>query len=542
MVTEIELKYSLFENHEVNTAAQVQNIIEQLLTDHELSFTYQKKQLTNCYFDTPNLSLRKQKIALRTRGTQCANEPICYEQTIKTSGRVIAGLHQRPEYNVDISDTRPIISLFPDNLWQPNTNIVDLQSKLIELFSTNFIRHTWLVSIENSQVELVIDSGEICCEGLVEQDKIYEVELELVSGNVESIFTLVKLLFSKLSLRPGQLTKAARGYALYKKNLQQESEVESSKASNLLGKTSQSKAEASAEQPYSMIMLPKNCSINDAFSQGVEITLTKLQLALDSYVAKPSLKVLMQISEYLTFIRQGFWLFDEVLTAEELKLKAELTYFIRTIHWVDIAEHIDVFLNKQSRYQKEVRVSQSLISKLQLSQNRYPNDSQVLALIHSERFNNLQLDLLALLLKRNNENITIEADAFNLAEFASLKLSESSDILNSELAKLQQPKLHSPSTVYLSANSLFIRALLTTSWFNSLFADFDAVRKYETPRLDIKQGISELNFLHLLQQQLKQLPKPDEKLAQWVENKSENLIAALDQSSAKALSIKPYWL
>jgi len=542
MATEIELKYSLLETNDLTATVPVETIIEELLTEQNISFTYQEKYLTNCYFDTESLSLREQKIALRTRGTKCAGEKARFEQTIKTSGKVIAGLHQRPEYNVDIDNSTPIISLFPDNIWQAKTDIAQLQHQLIELFSTNFTRHTFLLSFDNAQVELVVDSGEICCKGLNETDKIYEIELELASGGVEKLFSVVKLLFSKLPLRPGQLTKAARGYALFKKVGEKTFPENALKANKTKANTVLERNELTAGLALSMVTLSKQTSINETFDQGLELTLAKLQRAIDNYVAKPSLSILKEISEFLAFIRQGFWLFVDSLPAESLKLRAELSYFIRTIHWVDIADHIQIFFNKQSQYQKETLVSQALITKLQLSQNRYPDESQVLALFHSERFNNLQLDLLTLLLKRNGESIRGEKDGRELLIFASDKLNTSDIELKTELANLQQPESYSAKEVYLNANSLLIRALLTTSWFNSLFSDVKAVSKYETPRLDIKQGISELHFLNLLEQQLMQLPQPAEKLENWLINKSENLIAALDQSCAKALSMKPYWL
>ena len=67
------------------------------------------------------------------------------------------------------------------------------------------------------------------------------------------------------------------------------------------------------------------------------------------------------------------------------------------------------------------------------------------------------------------------------------------------------------------------------------------VSRFSMPWLDIKQGISELQSLSLLQQQLVHLPASEPKLAQWLTNKSDNLITALDQSRAKALTMKPYW-
>lgn len=534
MVTEIELKYSLLESNELSTEKQTKTAISKLLSEHELSFVHQEKQLSNHYFDTADLTLRKSRIALRTRGTQCLGEAEHFEQTIKTSGTIIAGLHQRPEYNVDIDDDKPIIALFPDTIWQKNTDINQLQQQIVELFSTNFTRHTWLVSLANAQVEIAFDCGEVACQGYSNKPRIYEIELELVSGDAQALFVLTKILFSQLALRPGQLTKAARGYALYHESLALSIDVENK----------QLHARAVVEKiAQSMINLSKNNQLNEAFTYGIEFSLTQLQLCVDSYVESSSLAKLNKISELLALLRQGFWLFGEILTADEIVLRNELSYFIRTIHWVDNARYIQSLTGKQSSYQKEILVNQELITKLQLAQNRYPQETQVLALLHSERFNNLQLNLLSLLLKRNSVNTPTNQYSASVIEFAAKQLTNSTIALTNELTKLQKPQDASSIELYLTVHSLLIRALLTTSWFSCFFAEpeSDIVKRFNMPLLDIKQGISELQSLSLLQQQLVHLPNSEKKLAQWLANKSENLITALDQSRAKALTMKPYW-
>jgi triphosphatase len=184
-----------------------------------------------------------------------------------------------------------------------------------------------------------------------------------------------------------------------------------------------------------------------------------------------------------------------------------------------------------------------LITKLQLCHNRYATESQVLVLLHSERFNNLQLELLSLLLKRNNTNWAVNKSSPSLVEFAAKHLTSTSKAVNIELTKLQKLPDASSIDLYLTAHRLLIRALLTTSWFSYLFAETDSgiVKGFNMPWLDIKQGISELQSLNLLQQQLVHLPNQEKKLTQWLANKSENLIKALDQSRAKALTMKAYW-
>ena len=537
MVTEIELKYSLLENHELVNSEQIKTKVNQLLSKHKLTFAHQEKQLSNHYFDTPDLALRKSRVALRTRGTKCFGENEHFEQTVKTSGTVIAGLHQRPEYNVDIDDEKPIIALFPHTIWQPKTNVKQLQQQIVELFSTNFTRHTWLVSVDNAQVEIAFDCGEIACQNYAHKPRIYEIELELVSGDTQALFVLTKLLFSQLMLRPGQLTKAARGYALYHESTTSGSDVDVKVAND----------SAIVEQiSLSMIELPKDSQLDNAFTHGIEYSLTQLQLCVDSYVAANSverLNKLNKVSELLVLLRQGFWLFNEILTDDEIALRGELSYFIRTISWVDNARYIQSLTSKKSSYQKETSVNQELITKLQLTQIRYPSESKVLALLHSERFNNLQVNLLSLLLKRHSGNTSTVCNYASLVDFAANHLNNSAKAICSELTQLKQPQCSLPIERYLTAHGLLIRALVTTSWFSCLFTEpqSDLIKRFNMPWLDIKQGVSELQSLSILQQQLVHLPQPEKKLALWLTNKSENLITALDQSRSKALTMKPYW-
>ncbi|MCP4988603.1 MAG: CYTH domain-containing protein [Colwellia sp.] len=545
MVTEIELKYSLLKSNDLLSTQQINEKICQLLTEHKFNFVHKEKQLSNHYFDTETLTLRKYKIALRTRGTTLDGTE-SFEQTIKTSGTVIAGLHQRPEYNVDIKNDKPILSLFPQSIWQERAGIdvKQLQQDIIELFSTNFTRHTWLVSLADAQIEIAFDSGEVACQDYANKPSIYEVELELVTGDAQALLLLTKILFSQLPLRPGQLTKAARGYALYHQSIVQKSQANSNQV-NVGENTSTAKSlhKCGPIEQASQVMIPltKDNALFEAFQEGVSFSLTQLQLEVDSCVTTYSLATLNKISGLLALLRQGFRLFNELLTQEELKLRDELSYFIRTIHWVDNARYIQALNSKQSSYQKEVALSQELIQKLQLTQNRYPNAAQVIELLHSERFNNLQLNLLSLLLKKANEPKRQVAQS--LALFSASHLAQSTKALGNELVELSKPIPSSSTDLYLSAHSTLIRALLTSSWFSGLFADLDSstVKTFNMPWLDIKERISELQSLNLMQQQLVHLPNPERKLASWLADKSENLITALDQSISKSLTMKPYW-
>src|SRR5476651_2124136 len=88
MTVEIELKF-------IATPAAIAELPAQLArfnSEHTAPL-----KLTNIYFETAENYLRSHDIGLRIRGFDDQ-----YEMTIKTGGKVLAGLHQRPEYNVEL--------------------------------------------------------------------------------------------------------------------------------------------------------------------------------------------------------------------------------------------------------------------------------------------------------------------------------------------------------------------------------------------------------------------------------------------------------
>ena len=62
------------------------------------------------------------------------------------------------------------------------------------------------------------------------------------------------------------------------------------------------------------------------------------------------------------------------------------------------------------------------------------------------------------------------------------------------------------------------------------------------PWLDLQQGISELQSLWIIQQQLEMLSEPPKKLMQWQSSKVDSLLTALDNTKAMAIAMSPYWL
>ncbi|MDB5769528.1 MAG: Adenylate cyclase, partial [Collimonas fungivorans] len=184
------------------------------LLTHYATGKPQSRQLTSIYFDTPELYLQQNHTALRVRkvGTR-------WVQTCKSGGQAAAGLHQRPEWESDISGAAPDLQALR-GLLEPGSAVAallsapDLANRLLPIFTTQFKRTIWLLrSQAGDEVELALDQGEI-----LHGDKsiaISEIELELKSGAAASLFELALALQQTLPLRAANASKAERGYAMH---------------------------------------------------------------------------------------------------------------------------------------------------------------------------------------------------------------------------------------------------------------------------------------------------------------------------------------
>jgi inorganic triphosphatase YgiF len=163
----------------------------------------ESKLLLNLYYDTPDESLKRMKMALRIRksGDQ-------WLQTLKTTGITDAsGLSTRGEYEWVIDGPNLKLDLLKELL------PADLDSdSLYPVFSTNFKRTTWLYQREQTQIEIACDQGEVRTGNRIEP--ISEVELELKQGDASALFDLAEQLTRLSPLWIGQRSKAQRGWEL----------------------------------------------------------------------------------------------------------------------------------------------------------------------------------------------------------------------------------------------------------------------------------------------------------------------------------------
>lgn len=198
MAQEIELKFIV----EKDSADALRQHLNTLSGEH-----HEPVQLLNIYYETPDNRLRSHDMGLRIRGANGR-----YEMTMKIAGRVVGGLHQRPEYNIDISKPELELDRFPAEVWPEGTLPATLSAEAQPLFSTDFWREKWLVTEGKSRIEIAFDRGEI--KAGEEQEPICELELELLEGDASDVLKLAHKLVNQPGLRQGSLSKAARGYHL----------------------------------------------------------------------------------------------------------------------------------------------------------------------------------------------------------------------------------------------------------------------------------------------------------------------------------------
>ncbi|MFC0268063.1 CYTH domain-containing protein [Kushneria aurantia] len=166
----------------------------------------QRQRLANVYFDTPERSLERHRIALRLRadGERCV-------QTVKTAGSGRGGLHSRGEWEVERE--RECL----DTHWLARLGIAPfddaaLRESLMPVYRTDFDRRSWQVAFKSSHIELALDEGEIVAGE--RRTSIFELELELKSGEEADLWALVETLAEHCPMRPANASKAARAVAL----------------------------------------------------------------------------------------------------------------------------------------------------------------------------------------------------------------------------------------------------------------------------------------------------------------------------------------
>ncbi len=505
MDTEIELKFLVSES--------VIGHIPALITQFAKKVSNKPaRNLQNAYFDTPSRELRALDIGLRTRC--CDND--C-EQTIKLAGQVVGGLHQRPEYNLPIEGNRPNITLFNSEIWPAAIQPSAINDNLFSIFSTHFIRRTWLIETDSgSEIELVLDKGDISAAG--KSTPICEVEMELLSGERSELFALAKKLIACSQVRLGLYSKAARGYRL---------------ADN---------TPLSAESALGFVKLSPQATQEQALEKCLQYGIEFVQKHEQCYIEQPKLSTLKRIVDGISQIRHSFWLFEHIADKQKTKpLRKELKWLLQTFSWVETAIQLKTFSSKKHAFYKKISSAPELEQMIQKLSAEQPGEADILAIFESPRYNQLILDLTIWLVEKRwrdgwaqdeqqNANAPVQHIASRLFEQdwseMQVLLPHQSVLADDYLAKRQQ--LH--------------RNLLSGCCLGELFAG--PIRdEFRGPWLDIIYGMDELAALDYLQHICEQAEQPEKfaKIKLWLQQKTANLVCAMEQSRQASQKLQPYW-
>jgi len=166
----------------------------------------QTQRLLNTYYDTPQLDLHARRIAVRFRekGWQ-------WLLTVKSAEPACGGLAMRSEWETPATPGTFDFGHVDDEALRDF--LEGATERLEPIFSTDFRRQIWQVPFGESLIELALDRGVIESRG--KRTAICEIELELLSGQVEDIFGLTRQLQQHFKLEPAIASKAERGYQLF---------------------------------------------------------------------------------------------------------------------------------------------------------------------------------------------------------------------------------------------------------------------------------------------------------------------------------------
>ena len=163
--------------------------------------------LVSVYYDTPDHKLFKRNLALRVR--QVGAKRI---QTLKAQNGGVAGHTNRDEWERELIGDQPVLDQVADpKVSEVLEDIRHGRRRLAPIFATDVKRTAWTLKLpDGSEVALALDQGEVKADGL--SAPICEAEMELVSGEPESMFDLATKLHGDIPFQLGNRSKSSRGY------------------------------------------------------------------------------------------------------------------------------------------------------------------------------------------------------------------------------------------------------------------------------------------------------------------------------------------
>lgn len=491
MGAEVELKLLVKEPPE----------LKQVLSNKFTIKSVHDKKLTNTYFDTAENELRNLDIGLRIRSNGKSKE-----QTIKTSGRVTAGLHQRLEFNSPIIGETPDLAVFPADIWPKNTDVEDLQGKLESIFSTDFSRQQYDIEYKGSDIELVFDSGEVETNNV--SDQINEIELELQKGKVAHLFFLADHINQAIPCRMGMLSKAARGYML------------------AAGR------EISATEQLHIVPLSDANSIQEVASKCLSYGLEFWQSQEEVFIQTNKVDALVAMTKGLNLILHILNLFEKSIQFEQ---KSDLQEISEKLRFVDHAALARELLSKKGAFRKKLEKSPKLMKQLKADFKQQGFVDQAENVIWSRDYCRVKLALTKFNFELSGQKST--PDRKSLLKFARKTQQTWLDKIT------QQTNKNTEFTAedYLAFEAQLEAALLTGICLGGIFSEED-INAYRSPWLDLLHGLSELKALRFFREKIVGFKLTDSNdLSMWCNKKIRRTLEVMEQTRETAIELKPYW-
>ncbi|TEW53901.1 CYTH and CHAD domain-containing protein [Psychromonas sp. RZ22] len=499
METEIEIKF-FFNAHFAD------ELLEEI-SQHTV-ISHKNQMLYNVYFETPSRALRAMDMGLRVRriDEQCT-------QTIKTSGRVIGGLHQRPEYNEPIDGLQPELARFKSKIWPENTNVKELQEQLEPLFSTDFRRLHWLLEMQDGTlIEVAYDCGKIVANQA--ESEICEIELELVKGDEAQLFILAKDIAALPQVRLGNVSKAQRGYML----------------------TEGAHFEAKS---IDLSDLTAGMTLQQALSVNFQHGLKYLQYNENCYLESGDFSALVELQKSIMFLHQNIHLFKEAgISFVGCSWVEDLQWLARSFSWIDERLVFRNLLENKSYYIRKLPKLKHLQKRIRIADQALPNEEDIFNLLHNTRYCNFILGLTEWLIQLE-KTVQVNEEVISLVTFSEGVLTEGW----SKLIKLLSADALLSTEQLLPNQGLLISNLMTELSLGNVF-DFEKCTKYCYPWLDIYQGMMELSMLDAIYELAADEDEGEiqAEYFKWVKRKQDSLLSAIEQSKQRAVMNEMYWL
>ena len=499
MDTELELK--LFVSGDV-----LEHITSALLPALDADVKPSQYTLYNQYFDTPSRYLRHHDIGLRVR---CKNG--AFEQTVKTAGTVVGGLHSRPEYNVNLDDAHPDLGLFDQGIWPQECSVPDLQKKIEPLFTTDFTRHEFELTFENKGVvELVVDKGLISAGK--QKLPINEIELELKQGPVSLLFDIADDIVKAFPAQIGNQSKAARGYMLADEKLLTDKAMET----------------------YLPVTSSTTCE--QGFLDAVEYALAFWQHHEQCFLQDGKIRHLVNMHNGMQLLLQSIILYLPLLQCTDLlDLHKRLMEKVSQWYWLDQLASVKELCSSKGAFRKKLSKNEELLSYLRGVMEGVMQSHDPAQLIRQQDNTLLQLGVSRVINEKPWRTETKGYDT-SVLEHAKGWLSQGWHNVMQALPKNQSLGVQE----YVSQQVMLRQTLFNGFLLGNLFAE--QRDKFRAPWLDILDGIDELKTFTLLKQQLESADIEDSlSLQQWCDDKMQNLLDVMEQSRMVASNSDAYW-